>query len=132
MLDVRSLRTQIESALSDLLGTYTFVNGRTTPAFGVIKGNEVYPPDGTTIKGLEAILFYPALDPMATLTGYRVKQKWTLHLKQWERGKSVNPACDRILANSEILVEQIIPMPAQERLGIPEGAQIKIRQFQQV
>lgn len=130
MIEVRELRTILEACLSDLLGRYRFANGRPSPAFGVIKGNETYPPDGTDIIGLEAILFYPTIEASPTLTGYKVRQNWTLHLKQWQPGQSVNPAIERVLQSPDILVQRVIRVPAQERLGIPEGAQIQIQQFQ--
>lgn len=57
-MDVLGLRQQVETALTDVaLGEYTLPNGATTPAITV--GD---PPDGTTVSGLEVVI-YPAPKP---------------------------------------------------------------------
>lgn len=127
------LRSQLTETLQPWIGTYTFPNGRKHPAIAVIKGNEEYPQSGTIITGLECVIFYPEIKPVAVLESYLSKQVWRIHLKQWEKGKGLKKEQEAILASPlQAIVKNIVAIPAEERLGIPESAQIELLDFHSV
>jgi len=132
MSDTIELREKIFTALTDVLGTYTFGNGGTTPALVVLSDNgELFPPENTQVEGLEVIIFSPNIKPDALLQGYKIREEWILHLKQWEVGEDVQAALDSLFeAELEgFVITQVNYVPADYRMGIPLGAQVKLSRF---
>lgn len=122
------LRQQIETALAGLLGTYKLPNGAVTPAIAVLKSYDVYPPEGTTITGLEVVILYPTASPAATFESYKVQQEWTVYLKQWDRKKSLHEAVARLF-NIKSYIKKTISIPPSESLGIPETVAATVCEF---
>ncbi|MBD2570055.1 hypothetical protein [Anabaena lutea] len=132
MSDALELREFVYISLASLLGIYKFTDGTQTPAIAVISGNgELYPPEGTQVTGLEVVIFTPTLAPAALLQGYKVKEQWVIHLKQWTVGMSVQLALDSLLSAEleGFVISQIVEIPADYRMGIPAGAQVKLDKF---
>jgi hypothetical protein len=131
MPDIRLLRSLVTPPLIPFLGKYT-IKGADYPAIVVVRPNgEVEPPIGTKVVGLETVIFYPELKPKALLNAYKVREDWILHLKQWEQGKGINEAIEALLeADLEnFVIDEINQVPADYKMGIPLGAQIKIHSF---
>ncbi|QSJ14598.1 hypothetical protein JYQ62_22120 [Nostoc sp. UHCC 0702] len=130
--DALLLRSIVTSALAGFLGTYTFTNGQSVVALAVIANNgEIYPPEGTKVSGLEIVIYHPYLSPKPLLQGHKVKETWVIHLKQWQQGKGVQEALRAFLSSnlSDFITEEIAEVPADVRMGIPAGAQIKLFKF---
>lgn len=137
MSDALILREHIFNTLISQLGTYTFIDEfgaviGNAPALALIEGNgELYPPDGTRIEGLEVVIFFPAYSPKPLIQGYKVRQEWIVHLKQWTVGEGVQAALDSLLSPGipDFLINQINEVPADYKIGIPAGAQVKFNHF---
>lgn len=82
MIDVLELRSTIETALADHLGTYLYSNGLTVPAIWVEEGETLLE---RSIAGLEVVI-RPSLEvPIAlTLDGYSQTFTAMVTLKQWD------------------------------------------------
>ena len=129
----KELRDTLEATLQPYLGTYTLPNGRRHPAIAVVRGNEEYPQPGTEVKGLECTIFYPDLKPCPILDGYTVKQKWRIHLKQWDKKAELKKPQEAIMRSPlQAIISNILAIPAEERLGIPEAVQIEMIDFNSV
>lgn len=152
----RQLRQALEQTLDELIGTYTLPKGyvveeienqlvlrpspkdverRRIKAIATIKsvtgssGDEMFPPSGTDVEGMEVVLFYPIEIPMQLLDGYRVELEWTVHLKLWDRSKSFYRVMNRLFEMNSLNIKQVLPIPPDKRLGIPEMRQILISSF---
>ncbi|MEW5857378.1 MAG: hypothetical protein AB1861_08355 [Cyanobacteriota bacterium] len=129
-MEARELRSLVEEGLGKLIGTYILPNGRKVKAIAVLKAFETYPPQGTEIQGLEAVITYPRPITQPLLDSYRVELEWTIHLKQWDKTKSLKEALPKILTLSGI--KQTLPVPADERLGTPEMLTIILSEFERL
>lgn len=125
------LRQTIEDAIADLIGTYTFTTGQSTPATAVLRGGEQFPPPGTVVEGLEVVIFYPELTPGDLLGGYVVENQWTIHLKQWDESKTTNEAFRGILSAIGN-VKSSIKVPANKERNIPEMVRIVLHDFESI
>ncbi|MEH2070011.1 MAG: hypothetical protein V7K47_17930 [Nostoc sp.] len=88
-----ALRSQIVTALAFEIGTYTFPDDTTDPAIAMLglgSGVEIYPPQGTTVTGLEVVL--------VTLNSIRIEQRLDgivqnvvtqIFLKQFDTSKNI-------------------------------------------
>ena len=122
------LRQVIESVIGDFIGTYAFSRNQKSKAIAVIKGGDIYPPPNTVATGLEVVIFYPSLKVEALLGGYVVEDEWIIHLKQWDsKENTLNPT--RLLLSVLNGVKNVSKMSANEKLGIPETMQIRLREF---
>lgn len=122
------LRSQIELALSGMIGSYRLPNGMVTPAIAVLKSYDVYPPEGTKITGLEVVIMYPTALPTATFEGYKVERNWTVYLKQWDRQGSLIDVV-RSFFSIPSFVKKLIFVPPSESLGIPEMVTATVCEF---
>jgi hypothetical protein len=126
----RSLRGKLESKFDGLIGLYKLPNvERKIKAVAVLNDaeDEQFPPDGTEIEGLEIVIRCPARIPQPMLSGYQVELEWTVHLKQWDRSKSLDSLYERIFKLEN--VKQVLPVPASTKLGIPRMVQVLIHEF---
>jgi hypothetical protein len=83
-MDILSLRTELETTLVDVLGTYRLANGVTTPAIAVRATGESLPP-GTTVSGLECVIVKdPDLVPIRQYRQEHAFSRWTLYLVLWD------------------------------------------------
>ncbi|MBD2005610.1 MULTISPECIES: hypothetical protein [Cyanophyceae] len=127
-MEAREMRSLVESALEGMLGWYVFPNGRKVKAIAVIKAFETFPPDGTQIQGLEIVIPYPRPITQALLDCYRVENEWTIHIKQWDRGKSMREVLPKILSLNGI--KKTLLIPADDQMGTPEILTITLSEFE--
>jgi hypothetical protein len=99
VIDLLELRSRLETALSEELGTYTFTNGTITPAMSVDYGNASYPPAGTAIDGLECVLIFRPEVPLRPFMGGAYEETYAVQifLKQWNASKDTLVALGLIL-----------------------------------
>lgn len=112
-MDVLTLRSQLASALSGLVGTYTLSNGSTTPSISVRKiGEGLFP--GTSVTGLEVVIVQEAdLEPVSIYGAAQVRDSWTVYLVAWGASADIATAGQRIIAG--------FPGGRVETVSVPEG-----------
>lgn len=82
-MKVLSLRTELETLLSGMLGTYTLANGYRTPAISV-RADGVTLPAYTSVTGLEVVIAEePSLRPIRQYRNEQAFSVWTVDLLQW-------------------------------------------------
>ena len=93
-----SLRTELETTLVDVLGTYRLANGATTPAISVRSTGDSLPA-GTTVTGLECVILRdPELVPIRQYSKEPAFARWTLYLVQWtDEAVSLQDVAGRLL-----------------------------------
>jgi len=129
MSEVLDLRQELETLLSDLLGTYTYPDGATTPAINV--GFKV--PEGVTATGLEVVISpEPSSQPMAMQGDKGVYREWLVVLRQWDDADvdSLRLAVERMIARwPEMTAPVVVPATyetlAQARVSVPQRVQVK-------
>lgn len=112
-MNVLTLRTELETLLVDLLGTYTLGNGATTPAVSVRSVGETLPAK-TTVSGLELVIIRdPELDRINAYRNQEAFRLWTLYLIDWD-GTGIAPtAAGRVL--------YAYPGTESTSVSVPEG-----------
>lgn len=97
-MDVLTLRTELETTLVDVLGTYRLANGATTPAISVRSSGESLPA-GTTVTGLECVILRdPELVPIRQYAKEHAFRRWTCYLVQWtDEGVSLQDVAGRLI-----------------------------------
>ncbi len=87
---IKRLRSEIETALADKLGIYTFPNGIKERAIAVDLGN--YPPKNTKIEGLEVVITpYKEINSMGLLNNFSDFEFYhEILLKQWQTTPSTD------------------------------------------
>lgn len=112
-MDILTLRTQLQSQLSSLLGTYTYANGSTTPAISVRAVGESLPA-GTTVSGMEVVIIRdPALAPVPQYKNEEAYRDWTVYLVGWTPAASLSAAAGKIV--------YLYPGARVVDLTVPEG-----------
>lgn len=97
-MNILSLRTELETTLVDVLGTYRLANGATTPAISVRDvGGSL--PAGTQVTGLECVILRePELVPIRQYSKEHAFSRWTLYLVMWtETGVNLQEIAGRLL-----------------------------------
>lgn len=113
-MDVLTVRTQVQSALSSHLGTYTLGNGATTPAISVRSANEPL-PGGTKVTGLEAIIIRePQLEEARVYKDALATRRWTVYLVDWSGAGKLEAAAAALA--------YAIPGARSFDVFVPEGA----------
>lgn len=138
MIDLIGLREALETALSDDLGTYTFVTdagSQTTPAIAVDLGDGNYPPPGSRVEGLECVLIFRPETPIKVLMGgYEETYLVQITLKQWDATLTTVSALEKVLIALGTLpeislqsgsVRRVLPLP---KLGNIETLQMTVYQ----
>lgn len=96
-MDIRSLRTELETVLVDVLGTYTLANGVKTPAISVRAVGESLPA-GQTVSGLEAVILRePELEVVRQYRQEQAIARWTVYLVDWNGDTSLNEVAGRVI-----------------------------------
>lgn len=96
-MDIRSLRTELETVLVDALGTYTLANGVKTPAISVRAVGESLPA-GQTVSGLEAVILRePELEVVRQYRQEQAIARWTVYLVDWNGDTSLNEVAGRVI-----------------------------------
>lgn len=111
----------IKSLVSPILGTYT-LSGHAIPAIAIISGEQEYPPPGTQIDGIEAVVYLPTMSASDRLDGAMSKRKWEVLIKFW--GTQTNPEIlakiDEIVAKMPWQLESLLHMPPVQSRMQPE------------
>ena len=96
-MNLRDLRTALETTLVDVLGTYHLPNGATTPAIAVRAWGEGLPA-GTTVEGLECLIIRDP-EPVELVQYQRqvAINRWTLFLVDWGGNESLQDIAGRLL-----------------------------------
>jgi hypothetical protein len=114
-MDVLTLRTQIAAALADDLGTYTLLNGATTPAISVRPEGQRLAA-GTTAAGLEVvILSEPRLSPVGAYLQQESIREFIVFLVGWDDTANTTLAAERLVYLFPGTVWQEIPIA--KRIG---------------
>lgn len=96
-MNLLSLRTELETVLVDVLGTYTLANGVSTPAIAVREPGESLLP-GTQVTGLECVIVRePELVPIRQYSKEHAFSRWTLYLVDWDGEASLQEVAGRLL-----------------------------------
>lgn len=97
MATILSLRSQLATALTSYLGTYTLANGSTTPAISVRAVGDSLPPN-TRVTGLECVIVQePELDPIRQYSKEHAFQRWTLYLVDWDGATALSTVAAKLL-----------------------------------
>jgi hypothetical protein len=111
-MDAVLLRDTLKVVLGDLIGTYRFTNGETTPAIA-IDYNSTYPPPGTVIEGLEVVVIpRSSLGVSGLIGGKLATYQADVILKQWDITSDTFCATDRIIGSIPGLISispRVIP-----------------------
>ena len=96
-MDIRSLRTELETVLVDALGTYTLANGVKTTAISVRAVGESLPA-GQRVTGLECVILRePELEVVRQYRKEQARARWTVYLVDWSGDASLNDAAGRVI-----------------------------------
>ena len=124
---LKTLRTILENALADKLGTYTFPNGLKEKAIAVDIGGK-YPPSDTKIEGLEVVITpYTDIESNGLNNGYAdLEFAHEINLKQWNPKPSLDlmecvARVRSLLGNSVEIGPRLIPL---DELGNIESCKI--------
>lgn len=92
-----SLRTELETVLVDVLGTYTLANGVKTPAISVRAIGESLPA-GQRVTGLECVIVRdPELEVVRQYRKEQARATWTLYLVDWSGATSLQEIAGRLI-----------------------------------
>ena len=108
-MEYSRLRERIIKILTSELGTYTFANQVSVPAI-TIASNRPYPQPGTSITGLEVIV-YPRISTNVNflLGGTLLEHETRLVLNQWNLEKDTIFSHDLLAANLWDMIQRIGP-----------------------
>jgi hypothetical protein len=96
-MNLLSLRTELETTLVDVLGSYLLANGMTTPAISVRAVGESLPA-GTTVTGLECVILRePELVPVRQYRQEQAFSRWTVYLVDWSANASLQDVAGRLI-----------------------------------
>ena len=122
-MNVLDFRTQLATALSGYLGTYTFPNGSTTPALSVRGTGDLLLP-GTKIEGLEAVLdAEPVLTPIKSYSNEKALSAWRVVLTDWENAGQLQTIAAQLLAT---FPGSQIKTPQKDAPGIGFRSQLEL------
>lgn len=124
-MDVLTLRTELETLLSDLLGDYTLGNGTKTPAISVRNPGESLPAK-TVVRGLEAVVLRePELEPIPAYRTAEANRVWTVFLVEWSGEGPMAQAASRVVRDYPSTQVRSVRVP--EGLGPSSQVQLLIR-----
>jgi hypothetical protein len=96
-MNLLSLRTELETTLVDVLGSYLLANGMSTPAISVRAVGESLPA-GTTVTGLECVILRePELVPVRQYRQEQAFSRWTVYLVDWGANASLQDVAGRLI-----------------------------------
>jgi len=133
-MDIKALRQELEVVLQDLLGEYVLPNDQVIPAVAVLKNFEIYPPDGSTVSGLELVINENG-DRIGShrFENYGLEQQVTLYLKNWEKtwsaSQNLKIATNKILQIRTLYVKRVMLLPLNEEMGSPEQVTLECLDF---
>jgi hypothetical protein len=121
-MNIRDIRVQLETVLTDVLGTYRLANGATTPAIAVRAAGESLPP-GTTVEGLEVVIVRdPEPVPVVQYRQETAGDRWTLYLVDWSGDTPLQTVAGRLIWAYPGSNAVLINVPR----GVGPGAQMRV------
>lgn len=135
MIIARELRSQIVGILADYIGKYTWSNGSLQEAIAVLPDNKhgfSYPPPGTTVSGIEAVIIRPVPSTKLLLTGYMARHTWEIYLKQWDRNSNLIDVTEELivgLSKLDYAFESPVRVPPNERVNGLESVRLAVYEF---
>lgn len=108
--------------LGDLLGSYTLPSGIIEKAIAINPSiaNQVYPPDGTTVTGLECQIYLPNNEIKSIINGVAVQDVWSIYLKQWDIDKSTLEGMIALTHNFPYTIKGTYKNPPNRAMNQPE------------
>lgn len=108
--------------LGNLLGSYTLPSGVVEKAIAVNPSiaNQVYPPDGTNVSGLECQIYLPFTEANSLIDSVAVKDTWSIYLKQWDLDKTTLQGMICILKNFPYTLKGTYRNPPNRAMNQPE------------
>lgn len=123
-------RRHIEKCLTPYIGCYTFANGAKSQAIAVIKNlAQPYPPTGTLVEGLEAVLYFPSPADQPVIGGMASEDEWVLHIKQHDSSRSTLPAKDAVLLGVPAQISSVFRNDADPLKNLPEICRIAFKVY---
>lgn len=127
MVDVLTLRAQIAAALAEDLGSYTLLNGETTPAISVRPEGQALAA-GTVAAGLEVvILAEPRLSPVGAYLQQEAIREFIVFLVGWDDTAEITVAAEKLIRLFPGTEWQEIPI--NKRVGPTNQARVIIQQY---
>ena len=122
-MNIKDIRVQLATTLSDVLGTYRLANGATTPAIAVRAAGESLPP-GTTVTGLEVVILKdPELVPVPRQYKQEVGgDQWTVYLVDWDGNTPLQTVAGRLIWAYPGTTATLITVPK----GVGPGSQMRV------
>ncbi|MBW4692203.1 MAG: hypothetical protein KME27_10600 [Lyngbya sp. HA4199-MV5] len=98
------LQQRLITALGDLLGTYTSLNGETTPAIAIDDTGSS--PQGMSVEGLEVVIQPEVNTPVTAMLGSnQIAAETTITLKQWDLNDTTIAATEALLLAIDEITE---------------------------
>ena len=135
MITAFELRSHINTILANYIGKYTWNNGSQANAIAILPDNKhgfSYPPPGTTVTGIEAVIIRPVPSTKLLLTGYIERATWEIYLKQWDRSSSLIDATEELIVGLnklEYAFESPIRVPPNERVNGLESIRTAVYEY---
>jgi hypothetical protein len=124
-MDAASLRSEISAALAGDLGTYTLLNGATTPAISVRPEGQRLAA-GTVASGLEVvILSEPRLSPVGAYLQQEAIREFIVFLVGWDDTANTTAAAEKLVYFFPGTIWQEIPIA--KRIGPTNQARVIIQ-----
>lgn len=116
------------AALKDVLGQYKLPNGQTAAAIAINPSiaNLVFPPPGTSIKGLECHIYYPEIKGRSLIDGVNWDSQWLIYLKQWDTKATTLMAAEKFVVACPYPVINVFRNPPNLNINQPEICRIQV------
>jgi hypothetical protein len=123
-MNVTELRTQIQDALVDEIGTYALTGGATTPAIIVLDSGDVV--SDRTVTGLEVVIRRTPIsdDGKPTFDAVRAAKVWQIFLVQWNGNYTLEAAKDKL--RRKFPNTRAVPIKVEKGSGIREQISVRI------
>lgn len=136
MITALDLRSHIETILADYIGDYTRNGNGNSKAIAILPDNKHgfnYPPPGTTVTGIEAVIIRPIPAVKMLLNKQYVgRATWEIYLKQWDRSSNLIDATEELIVGLNKLdyaFESPVRVPPNERLNGLESVRTAVYEF---
>ncbi|MBW4422486.1 MAG: hypothetical protein KME13_25290 [Myxacorys californica WJT36-NPBG1] len=123
-MNVVELRNQIETLLTDEVGTYALTGGTTTPAVIVLDSGDVV--SDRTVTGLEVVIRRSPIsdEGKATFDSVRAVKMWQIFLVQWGDHYTLEAAKDKL--RRKFPNTRAIPIKVEKGSGVREQVSVRI------
>lgn len=136
MITAKELRSHIETILADYIGDYTWNGNGNSKAIALLPDNKhgfSYPPPGTTVTGIEAVIVRPVPAVKMLLNKqYFGRATWEIYLKQWDRSSNLIDATEKLivgLSRLDYAFESPVRVPPNERMNGIESVRTAVYEY---